>query len=211
MLKWDGSDLGDITSYVEIHHIEESGVYIRLKNDKTIIRVYKFDNSIPLIADELKYLFGIIKIGRHKALYNNNDVLLCKIEGIEQQFEIKNDMYAIDIQRSLIFRWALGLTAKGEYPLFMRTYKSGLISITSFLDKTITYDESKLIGSKLSTSMIDKWFYDPYDVNKLINIQFKKEDLLKIRWEIESIIKRIDNNYCWWTMAIIGRIQSKID
>ena len=210
MFPWDGSNLGDITDNVVSYISNDTGNFIILK-DGTASRIHMFENSIPLIADELKILFGITKIGRHRAIYKNKDFLLSKIEGIECNFVYVEGVQIEDIQKTFIFRTCLGLTARGEYPLYIRQYKSGIISVTSFLDTNISYEEYKILGSKLSCNMITKWFGSPSKINLLINKMFTINDLFPLRCKIEQIIKRIDNSYCWWTMAIIGRIQSKID
>lgn len=206
-MKWDGSNLGDITSHIEAYN----GIFIKLKNESEIMRIYKFEDCVPLIADELKLLFGIIKIGRHRAIINGTDVLLCRVDGIEYEFQYMPGMSTDEIQRSYVFRWALGLVSKGESSLCLRKYKSGIVAITSFIDRKIDYDEDKVRGSKITQTAIKKWFESPTKIAAILNQFFKKEDLFKLRCEIDSVIRRIDPSLSWWTMAIINRIQSKLD
>src|SRR5438067_12449762 len=87
VLKWDGSDLGDISDfYLEIWEpdIGFIGSRLNLNTDKGPAQVlaWKYKDDIPLIIDELKPIFGLRKIGRHKCTIHRVKLLIA--EYVEQ-------------------------------------------------------------------------------------------------------------------------------
>ena len=154
---WDGSFIGEINEYIISYEIIENYVRLNFK-DNLSAYVFKYENSVPLIADEIKPLFGIIKIGRHSATWNGKKVLLSKIEGSESLLEGTNDIQFEDIQKSYIYRWCLGLTSFGDNILKVRTYKSGIKRVTSYVETEYNYDPKNKYCSKITKSVIIKWY-----------------------------------------------------
>lgn len=203
-LSWDGSELGDITN--EIGIIEQKpNLLVELRNEKGYLTFYK--DSILLIADELKPLFGLEKIGRHKCIYNGEPAILHRKKGMEytavdyDSIDIKKD-----IQRSFAFRWILGLVQNYENTLIVRKFKSGIVCATSFVETKYDYLKTDSKGSVIPKTCLRKWFGDLETFERVVSEMVKNETYLDLRFKIEKIIRRISKENVYWTTLIMNRI-----
>lgn len=208
-MNWDGSYIGQIENIIKSYEIIDK--YVKVNFENVSAYAFKYENKIPLIADEIKPLFGLVKIGRHHALWGTKDVLLCKIEGVEMSVDTSSDIQIEEIQRSYVFRLVLGFSSYGDDILRVRKYRSGVKTVTSYIESEYTYEPKHKYCSKITKSVISKWFYDVTIVDKLIKSMFKREELPILRNKIDEIIKRIDPSQILWVTCLIFRIQSYLD
>lgn len=207
--KWDGSYIGEVQHLIKSY--ERINKYVRVEFENVSAYAFKYENKICLMADEIKPLFGLVKIGRHHAKWTNKDILLCKIEGEENVLDGLSDIKIEEIQKSYIFRWALGFSSYGDDILRIRKYKSGIKTVTSYIECEYDYNPKNKFCSKITKSVIEKWFYDIAIIDSLIKSMFKREDLPELRNKLDSIIRKIDPSHILWVTCIIFRIQSYLN
>lgn len=214
MIKWDGSNLGNIDNIVVDWKRIEKTIILYL-NDGSKALIYKYINAIPLIADELKCFFGIKKIGRHRATYKKTDILLCKMEDdtviLKSPRDIlkkdKENINSSDVKKCYLFRWCLGLTCIGDNLLLILN-RNGSQNVTSNYEHKYNYDDKK--SNKFTDIVIRTWFNNYNNISIEMNKLFSRNDILSLRFEMEKIIKNIDQSYILWLHNIILRIDSKL-
>lgn len=209
MFKWDGTSIGQIQELIKSYEITDKNVIVDLNICKAY--VYKYENAIPLIADEIKPLFGLVKVGRHHGIWGNKDVLLCKIEGEESSLNDSVDIDIEEIQKSYIFRWCLGFSSYGDDILRVRKYRNNIKTVTSYIESEYNYKPKHKYCSKITKSVFTKWFYNVNNLDSIIKTMFKREELPLLSNQLDSIIKRIDKTHISWINNIIYRIQSYLD
>jgi len=204
--EWNGSYLGDVTPLIKSIELEGNYYLATFTNDQQAY-IFNFENSLSLIADELKPLFGLPKVGRHKCIINNKQILLCRKLGDETPFEETENFFLSELQRIFIFRWALGFTLSST--LRMRKLKSGVISIVSYQETSINYDKNNNRRSHISEAYLKKWFKNEGGVESIVKNMFTSEDFNKLRFKIDETIRAIDKEYVWWNANIIDRLSNK--
>ena len=183
-----------------------------LLSDGTKCYITKYFNSVPLITDELKTLFGIDKVGRSRCLYGGVKAILHKHYSEEYQFDslIFNDLDD-EVRRCFIFRWFLGLTMSSERDLMVRRYKSGITRVTSNNDRKHNFLSTKqYYGSDLSSKVLDRWF-TTQDLILLSKKMLTNYDSITIRQKIYQVINRIDPEEIVWGHCIYGRVTQFIE
>lgn len=209
---WDGSHLGSIDDDLLSYEIRDSRVYVKFKQGFEAI-ANRFDNSIPIIADELKPLFGLPKIGRHRCLIDNRESIISKVE-CKDEHPFATQMAKTElvpyIQKCYVYRWILGLTQNTDTSLWIRKYKSGIECVTSYRDVSVGYEKKSAQGSCIPKIAVKKWFGSWDQVNKLVQYIFANKKLCTIRFEIETIVRRIDPQQVTWISCMIQRIQERI-
>lgn len=206
---WDGSYIGNINNLIISFEIIEK--YVKVKFTNCEAYVFTYVNSIPIIADEIKPLFGLIKIGIHYGKWGDKDIILYKIEGEEKMLDTLNGIQIEEVQRAYIFRWALGFSSYGDDILLTRKYKSGVKTVTSYMDLEYNYDPKHKFCSKITKSVINKWFYNSEAIDNMIKSMFKRSDLPTLRNDIDNIIRKIDPNHIAWSTSIICRLQNYLN
>jgi hypothetical protein len=204
-MNWNGSDIGEINHLIKSCELE-GNYYLVTFIDNQQAYIFNFENSLPLIADELKPLFGLPKVGRHKCLINNKKILLCRKLGEETPFEESGNFFLTELQRIFIFRWALGFTLTST--LRMRKLKSGVVSIISYQENSINYDKNNNRRSHIPDIYLKKWFKNE-DVENVVKTIFTYEDFNRLRFKIDETIRNIDKEYVWWNSNIMERLGNK--
>lgn len=159
-LNWDGSDIGDISAYyvdITAPKLNTAGAKLTLINGRTRIRclAWKYENDVPLIIDELKPLFGLTKIGRHKCVLFEVKLLIAKIvhsdENVleEHHHSSLSDQYLDTVEEIIVFRYITGLSTRGEF----LWYRDG--EVLSYKDTRITFSREV---SNISERNIKTWF-----------------------------------------------------
>lgn len=195
-LVWDGSDLGDITKYyIDIKPAREdtSGSILKLKTKHSIEKCFawKYGNDLPLIVDELKPIFGLNKIGRHKCSIEGVKMIIAKRVDKEENILKKGEGSIDQIRECIVFRHLFGIITSGD-SLWYRP-SEGVISF-----KELTIDLNKNT-SKINKTKINKWFDSDYDLVTETVIRLLKrsnsEDysLIKLTQLIRSRINKVIN------------------
>lgn len=199
MLKWNG-DLLNLKQC--INYKKENKNAIVYFCDGTKCYITRRINVISLIADEIKTLFGLEKIGRNGIYVKGNDYTLHKIKCKEGQFDPNmSNLPLDDIKKVYIYRWALGLTKCYDSSLWVRCYNNSLIRITSFVETD--YDYSKC---NISALCINKWFGDWNHFDEYAAQILSKYTYSEMWNKLYEIVKRIDINQIGWINMILERI-----
>ncbi|CAH6418810.1 Hypothetical protein POVN_LOCUS533 [uncultured virus] len=212
LLKWDGSNLGAIDEHIENYTIVDSRVRLHFR-DGSKAHANRFDNSVALIADELKPLFGLPKIGRHRCTITGRNAIISKIECDDESpfgTSYATPEHLGALQRCYLFRWALGLTYNVDASLWMRNYRSGVSIITSYKELKVNYTNDNPLGAKIPKSAMKRWFSDWEQVTHVAEKLFSHRTMIDLRFEIDAIVRRIDKEWVSWTGQIVRRIQERL-
>jgi hypothetical protein len=216
-LTWDGSDLGDITKYyIDIKNPEEnkSGAVLKLRTKYGDIKCFawKYSNDIPLIIDELKPIFGLPKIGRHKCSIEGINMLIARRENKLENVLEPGQGDIDDIRRCIVFRHLFGIITYGD----CLWYRPGT-GIISYKELTVDFNKK---GSKISKTNITKWFRGDYGLVNSITLEMlkstNKEDytLTKLaqltRCRINTVINRINKDMIAISSGFMSRIQTHL-
>lgn len=197
MFNFDGSDLGAIDNLIV--DIKENNIFVLEGNVK--VRIEKLKSTLPLIVDELKPLFGVLKIGRHRGTFKGMEILINKVEG--EEF-ISPEKINIDNIRYLYhFRYIINLKHNNNKSLITRKFKSGYFT-TSYLENKLSKKEWDL---NLSNKLIKQYYGDWINFSKITKELFSGIELNVLRSKITEIINKIDNNYIWLGLQIVKKIE----
>ena len=206
-MDWDGT-------YVECTLVEVSkknGINYGWIPEYNIDCLYiKRKNLLPVIIDEIKYVFGIRKIGTR---YNKRYIFFppniqyntwleeTRLSDINEKLSYSNIRQCRNI---LAFRYLLGLTNINERSIL---YRNGVL-----------YDFNDIncheFGEKISLSMrvMKDWFKE-IDVNKTIFLMLKNKDIknkveliLHVRIELTKVIEVIDKKHIDMVSTVCNRL-----
>lgn len=232
-LKWDGSDLGDITKHIISYENERTDIIgsINIKEKIIKFRIYQYENDIPLIVDELKKVFGITKNGRHKAIIAGQNVILCRSFLVDKDSRYKSGEINLlevketlgkhffkehlvkDIKKCFVFRLILGLTKTTEESVSITFRPTGLLTAGTCREtKIITpYEDKKTDQARIYKSVMKEWFNNSYDeVNKILSEMIDERSVNQLRIEMIDIARKFDKELIWWPGLIARRIQEHI-
>lgn len=211
--KWNGSDLGPLEEQIENYEIYEKRTRVLFK-DRSSAYANRLDDSIPLIADELKPIFGLTKIGRHRCSVGGRFALMSRIV-CNDEGPLTADMVTPDLvstlQRCYLYRWALGLTNNTDAAMWYRRYKSGVTIITSYRELKVGYDKTHSRGAQISCAAMKRWFKDWSVVDGAMKHIFGHRNCAELRFQIDAIVRRIDTRCVSWTGQILRRIQERCE
>jgi len=211
-MDWDGTFLH--CTLVEVS--KNKGIHYGWIQEYNIDCIYiKRKNLIPVIIDEIKYIFGIRKMGtRYNKRYifyppniqSNTWLEETRLSEIKEKLSYSNVRQCRDI---LAFRYLLGLTTISERSIL---YRDGIV-----------YDFNDIncheFGEKISLSMrvIKDWFTE-IDVNKTIFLMLKKKDIknkveliLHVRIELTKVIENVDKKHIDMVSTICNRLIDVFD
>ena len=218
MFKWDGSSLGShryniIESSAIIDNIKYA--HIKLNNEETYAIYYRSDSLFPCIIDELKPLFGLIKLGTHSILIESKQFILVKVPTSSGSIITEVSVDKLDnkmstkfqdmLKQVFIFRNLMGLSSSLK-AIHIRFDKEWLP--TSYLDHG--YRSGR---SSLNNNIITKYFGDSFKVytRGYLKIQHGRQlssSLSNWRSSIDLIVKRIDIGHIWISGNVINRMMS---
>jgi len=228
---WDGSNLGDLDLLDIKWNIKKENrtVWIfKWKEQNIACEVVNIQNNIPCVLDEMKYIFGIPKIGTHTVTHGKKIYLLKRIrsenrsvasiildKSINNYIIDMNNMISNQIREILVFRQVCGINPTHESKIVIREGYDQIYPL-SWEEKGITMNRE---DSVLSSTLFSKWFDDTTFYKTLhtllkITENENSEDneyyslrLMEIRIDIENIINRLDSNLIWFVDYIIYRAQ----
>lgn len=205
-LTWDGSDLGDITHFficIKEAAFNTVGAKLKLKTRKGKIEclAWKYGDDIPLIIDELKPIFGLNKIGRHKCIIKKTRLLIARIKHVDENIfdNSKNQRKGnIDkIREHIVFRHLFGVLTTTDF-LWYRASRG----VMSFKEVSISFDKN---SSHISDSNVNKWF-EGERASILVTVRnlFSRiaihknksptSTILFARLQVDKVIRRINSN-----------------
>ena len=232
VLNWDGSCIGEIQLDKKITKIK----LINFDDDGEILKVYirpfnLEDKYRSIIADELKVLFGIIKIGTHKCTINGNKYIIykyhesaTKLPDYEKNLnEIIGETLLYNIRKCFVFKIILGFCLNLEKTILIIPIDEQVTLATTIKDFKTDYRNIETYnGSTISKKIISKWFDGDWKIIfKIVQSTFysheykvKEENIdedeinyNKLFDKIDEIIKRIDPTETFWAVEIIDRIK----
>jgi hypothetical protein len=236
---WDGSSLGTITEknilnkYI-IKYLEYWDILINGFHTICIIRKYK--DYTPCIVDELKPLFGLIKLGTHYIKYDNNYIILIRSRVNKECKEVIGELFLHEyvensglfdekivqkIKEIYVFRDFLCMNNSNDDSIILRkNITDDDILPISIIDTSLKID--KLVDpttpSVLSESVFNKWLTNDSPSEILTKMcRIKNENtivltLFHLKSKINVILNRISNNeYIDLSDIIINRICNKLE
>jgi hypothetical protein len=158
--------------------------------------IVPFTSYYPIIADELKPYFRLVKLDTLITHKKNKKVIIYKNYGENLSKYLKNteeelsDNLIDEIRKCYVFRSVLGLTNNtlGKMVILGN-------NITSFKEDTPTLLKSK---SNISPSVFKKWFNNDYEILR----DYYDFDIDNILENVRNIIVRLDQEYISWLNII---------
>jgi hypothetical protein len=219
---WDGSDIGPIDKHIYscVKSEDDHILYIWTKNQKgepklIPVKILRYKNDIPIIIDECKFLFGIKKVGKHKATLKSIQILLIRYQGdISLKRYLSDTMltpektgkyFIEEIRKVFAFRWLLCLNNNFENTIEVRT-GVGINYPISCRENTFNYDSSS-VSTRIPKTIIHTWFENKDElVDTTISTMIKEKDLSVLRFEIQKIIKKFDKHLISWNNSIFEKL-----
>jgi hypothetical protein len=221
-IAWDGSDIGAIDKYIyQCQKLEDDHILTLITlNSKGVVKfvhakILKYKNEVPFIIDECKPLFGLQKIGKHKATLKDVKVVLVRFQGdvsIKKYVKdtglnpTKTGTYFIsELRKIFAFRWIMCLTCNFENTIEVRT-GTGINHPISCRENNFKYDSMSL-STRIPKTIIKTWFDDDDALlDKIITDMVKGKDVSMLRFKIQEIIMKFDKHLISWNNGIFDKI-----
>lgn len=221
-LKWDGEHLGEIDKYVVAYRKNDYDDCIFLweyKNKKLVlteVRIMKYKDDVPLIADDLKALFQLPQVGKHRGSYKGQECIITRFLGdisYEHYFyENKKDNltpgFIQEIRRLYVFRYLICLNCNYENRIEIRT---GLGAHFPISCRENTYSLNPIdSASRIPRNVIKEWFDDKDEmVIDVAKEMLEGKDITMFRFQISDTIRKYEHGkYISWVNAIYDRIRN---
>lgn len=232
--KWDGSYLGEYDrDIIEWELKTKRGKYCQLTINEVpvIAQIRTIKSSLPCIIDEIKPLFGLVKMGSHhlylgKTMYQIIKPLVFKSGGLQEDYRLDEILsqyqksenlpedFVKNVQKTYMFRNVLGIPQNFDRSINVR--------IDNNIMHPISFTESRMEPHNykpLSKAAIKRWFNNNDDsldilLRDMLNIEEENDFEIKmpmLRIDIDNIISRINREYVMFTAFIITNIHNKID
>lgn len=203
-IRWDGSDIGEIQPLIS-ETIPSTSLMVLLK-DGTKVSITKDLGTICLIADELKPLFDLDKIGRVYCTYRGQKAMLHRVYEEYPLLDCSIRYNREEVKKVFVFRWFLGLIQSYERVVLIRKYKSGITKALSYMDKDYDYEKETHFGSVIPNTIITKWFDGDFD--DIAKQMIKHKNFIQLRKSINEVIERIDIKHNMWGFLICYRLNT---
>lgn len=221
-LNWDGSDIGAIDENISHYRKWEDDHIITLwytnaKGEKRLAnaKILRYKNEVPIIIDECKPLFGLKKIGKHKATLMAHKVILVKFQGDISLKKYLNDMlwtpkktsvyFKEEIRKVFAFRHIMCLNNNFSNTIEVRT-GGGINYPISCRENTFNY-ESGDPATRIPKTVVKEWFNDSEDlVEEVLEKMVTGKDVSMLRIEIQKIIMKFDKHLISWNNGIFEKL-----
>jgi hypothetical protein len=226
LILWNGQMLGDITPFFVSCEKTLEGYSIlsfhalNVRREPFICRAkaYKYENSIPLLIDELKPVFGISRVGRHAVQLKTFFLLLCRHDESETTLPEYSKMYPAtladpislrEIRKVFVFRLLMSLSRNIESSVWVRSSEYSGCTFISYRDVKVDHlSESNTYS--LAQTVVTKWFGGDWGlIDSIVVDMLGGRTISEIRTEIMEIIRRVDKELVWWSSAITRKIQER--
>lgn len=221
-LKWDGSNIGPIDDNIYQCRKSEDDHILTLwyMNDKEEIKlidvkVLKYKNEVPIIVDECKPIFGLKKVGKHKATLKGEMVILVRYKGdisLKKFFTMTlmkpskmGKPFIDEIRKLFVFRWFMCLNNNFDNTVEVRT-GSGINFPISCRENTFNYDPDDK-ATRIPNTVMKHWFEDDeFLVDDCILNFVKDKDVCMLRFEIQKVIMKFDKQLISWNNSIFEKL-----
>lgn len=221
-LSWNGSHVGEIDKYVSVYRKgREERLLIWImnvykKNKLLEVKIVKYKDEIPLIADDLKSVFDIPQVGKQRILFRNEEYIMLRSDTdvplenyiTEIGKTTLSPVFVKEMQRLFAFRWLTCLTCNYESKIMVRI---GVLPYPiSYFENKFTLD-SMSSSSRVPKTVIRDWF----DGREELLLQTIVElidgrDTNILRSKVCDIIRKYGSKHIGWSNAIYDRIANPI-
>jgi hypothetical protein len=225
VLRWDGSYLGKYTKEILLTNLNKPPVYWYIQTDtfSTFCIAKRTDDNFPCLCDELKPIFGLTRIGTHSIIIGNNFYVIykvlikhgyiiedCKLSEISPSIPIEElSEFNQRIRFIYTFRELLGILSISENDIILRETRKFKYTPLSNRDAKNSIDKKQ---SKIKSEILNKWFQDS-SISATCKEMFRyttDEEITELisvyQDKIETVIKRINADYIWYTNTIMQRV-----
>lgn len=204
-LEWDGTWLGSYSdsiilntvksypfniSHIYIPQLMESGMWVARHQSKSVY---------PCVIDEIKSIFGMVKIGTHSITIKGKLYILYNTKGrpqllSETDCEMTDEM-KMRVQDVFVFRMIVGLNCNFESSICMI---NGIP--TSYRNRVDVKEEN---DTSISNAMLKKWFVD--SVGNSVRRMIKPSGrTFTARQRIQALIEKLDQDLIWLDNVIFN-------
>lgn len=219
-LHWDGAHVGEIDKYVISYKKVEydDTIYLWSKTSKKLeliqVRIFKYKDDVSLIADDIKKIFGIPQVGKHRALYKNNECIIVRFigdESYEKYFyryrrEHLSPGFIKEMQRLFLFRYLICLNCNFENCVEIRTGNGSHYPV-SFKENTFSLFPDDP-ASRIPKNIVKEWFDN--DDEKVLEIgkeMLDGIDIMMLKFKIaDAMMKYTNGKHIGWVNAIYDRL-----
>jgi hypothetical protein len=223
-IKFNNTNFGDIDKFIAEKFINDNrDLYkLRLKseNKNLYVNVFKYKNDFPLILDEIKKYFPVYKTnyaivnieGEKYLAYKSTNSIPLK-EYLEHT-NIERSTKKRDIQRIFIFNYIMCVNSNFENKIYVFPYDENdilvdirycdCIMLKCVNEKSFKQDSSNEISKRILKEFFDGSIENFY---KLAYEMVKGIDNDKLKWELEKIVSKYDDNYVYWINAVYIKFQ----
>lgn len=221
-LKWDGSLLGTIppekftfvasTPWTRYYRVEIGDLHF-------YSAARRIADAMPAILDEIKPLFGLIKIGTHQIIVKSSRYLLLRTRMRGNTLIEDAPLSCVDclkpslkekIREVLVFREVAGISTTWERHIRISPNNLGEKMPLSYDDGRITSG-----GNVLTTKMLRKWFGEntiEEVLQKMLSTSSRTSmtTIFFLRSALERIVTRIEPRMIWYVSIIIERVANRL-
>lgn len=221
-LKWNGEHLGEIDRYTVAYRKNDYDDCIfvwELKSKKLIlteVRIMKYKDDIPIIADDLKALFQLPQVGKHRGTFKGQECIITRfLDDISYEryfYENKRETITSglvqEIRRLYVFRYLICLNCNYENRIEIRT---GLGTHFPISCRENTYSLDPIdSASRIPKNVIKEWFDNDDEMVVAVAKEFLEgKDITMFKFKIGDTIRKYDHGkYISWVNSIYDRIRN---
>lgn len=226
IINWSGSHLGTF----KVQEINDKTVIgdlclwtITRGDVKFTAHVRCCKDQFPCIADELKPIFGLMKLGTHMLCIGSKSYLLIKPGNYQD-----HPLPSVDLDTALLikqvrsiytFRYLIGINTSQDSHLRLCKRNGFPLIPISYRDSDLTSDKhsKKAEANSLSQTVMKRWFNGcelgtsvcsmvNWDQKSSLEANAKAVLIMKFRGQIEAVITRVNREFIWLAVFIIDRI-----
>lgn len=220
-LKWDGTQIGPIDHAVKSKQTIGSETIVELVLDVGIVfcRFYKSKDAIPCMIDELKPLFGLPKIGRHRASLNKVSGILELVRyGAIAIYPLSKGVkmykvgpyldHASTIRKLIVFKWLMYQSSNYDSNIRVSVTTGYGTWFDSKREDKMVFDKD--YNTRITDTAVKRWFNNDWRlVKRVLKEMLASTDLLSLRFSIPAIIRKVDSNLVGCGNAILTRIHER--
>jgi hypothetical protein len=241
-LPWNGGYLGKIkrSNVIEDHAVSGSYDHIwvlKLQEKFYYVQARTAKDNYACIIDQLKPVFGLLRIGTHCIKINSKFWILSRITAIldpeSKEWRCEPDCRDVDskimekewfqqqVSAIFAFRYLVGVKQSFDRHIKYKVLHYTAPMVFSSHDISCCFPNN----NKISTTVIGRWFKESDDrkcdaltvvMERLLWDPLADSDvtqlqrIMSFQKEIESSIKACDVNWLWITDHIVGRIRDHL-
>jgi hypothetical protein len=225
-IKGDGTYIGNIdTLIIDTNYCNDKPskiAKIKLNNGK-FYNCYKFHNCLPLIVDLVKKYFLIFKNYYNIVLINKEKYIIYEYEYeiLLSDYLSKNDKVSFltmdNIKRIIAFNWLMCIKrfsniqdkiyVKSGIRHLTNVKECSLVMLITKPEKNYHWDVNNH-NADISQNMLNQWFGGKLEnFYSIVKEIIKGIDIKYFRSDIAKIINTYDNDYIFWSNAVIERLR----